>query len=212
MGSALSRILKDALSFLLFAAVLLGVIGLSRPALADPIAEKSPQYAEIIQALADWRQVQLDPQAAGYTAAEVRQRITELQFQRYIQETGEDWGVCHNDTGASLAIYGYDPEIKNATPGLVYLGPGQTTDDDWACTGVFLPADATVTGIDWPEEGAIATLVQGSQLTISTNPTNGALEFNLPVYQILRPGDTSLPWPQLTPAEIGAQPTNAPVS
>jgi hypothetical protein len=59
---------------------------------------------------------------------------------------------------------------------------------------------------------AIATLVQGSQLTISTNPTNGALEFNLPFYQILRPGDTSLPWPQLTQAEISGQPANAPVS
>ena len=212
MRPVLPRVLKDALGFLLFAGILLWTIGLSRPALSDSIAKQSPQYAEITQALADWRQMQLDPQTAGYTAAEVSQRIADLQFQQYIQETGEDWGVCHNATPTTLAIYGYDPEIKNATPGLVYLGPGQTTDDDWACTGVFLPADATATGLDLQGEGAIATLVQGSQLTISTNPTNGALEFNLPFYQILRPGDTSLPWPQLTQAEISGQPANAPIS
>ncbi|MBU6230716.1 MAG: hypothetical protein KGQ93_13650 [Cyanobacteria bacterium REEB459] len=53
-------VLNDALGFLVFASILLWTIGLSRPALAD------------------WRQVQLDPRAAGYTAAEVSQRIANL--------------------------------------------------------------------------------------------------------------------------------------
>ncbi|WP_156119599.1 hypothetical protein [Leptolyngbya sp. KIOST-1] len=45
------RTLKNALSFLLFAGVLLVLVGVARPANADPIAEKSPQYAEITQSL-----------------------------------------------------------------------------------------------------------------------------------------------------------------
>lgn len=72
------RILKNALSFLLFAGVLLVLVGLARPAFADPIAKNNPQYAEITQMLTDLQQLQADPnadlEAAGYTAVSLTQK------------------------------------------------------------------------------------------------------------------------------------------
>lgn len=209
------RILKNALSFLLFAGVLLVLVGLARPAFADPIAKNNPQYAEITQTLTDLQQLQADPnadlEAAGYTAVSLTQKISDLRFQKYIQETSEDLGICRNATSATLGIYGYDPDLKNATPQIAYLGAGQTTDNDWACTGVFLPADATVTGLDLGGESAIATIVDGTQLTISENPVTGALSFDVPLYQVLKAADTTTPLPQLSAAEVAVQVANAPV-
>lgn len=209
------RTLKNALSFLLFAGVLLVLVGLARPAFADPIAKTSPQYAEITQALTDLTQLQSDPdadlEAAGYTAASLSQKLSDLRFQKYIQETSEDFGICSNTTAATVGVYGYDPDRKNATPEITYLGAGQTTDDDWACTGVFLPADAAVTGLDLGGEGAIASLVDGTRLTISENPVTGAIEFDAPIYKVLKAADTTTPLPQLNLADVAAQVANAPV-
>lgn len=209
------RTLKNALSFLLFAGVLLVMVGLARPALADPIAEKSPQYAEITQALDELTQLQANPdadlEAAGYTAASLSQKLANLRFQKYIQETSEELGVCRNATAATVGVYGYDPDRKNAAPEIAYLGAGQTTDDDWACTGIFLPADAAATGLDLGGEGAIATLVDGTRLTISENPITGALEFDAPIYKLLTAADTAPPLPQLSSADVGVQAATAPV-
>ncbi|NJL47561.1 MAG: hypothetical protein HC929_08835 [Leptolyngbyaceae cyanobacterium SM2_5_2] len=209
------RAIKNALSFLLFAGVLLVLVGLARPANADPIAEKSPQYAEITQALTELIQLQstpnTDPEATGYTAASLSQKISDLRFQKYIQETSEDWGICSNATTATVGVYGYDPDLKSPTPQLVYLGAGQTTDDDWACTGVFLPSDAAVMGIDLGGEGAIAAFVDGTRLTISENPVTGSLEFDAPLYQLLKAVDAPFSLPQLTSADVATQIATAPV-
>lgn len=209
------RILKNTLSFLLFAGVLLVLIGIARPAAADPIAEKSPQYAEITQTLSELTQLQATPdtdlEAAGYSAASLAQKISDLRFQKYIQETSEDYGICSNTTASTVGVYGYDPDRKNATPQIAYLGAGQTTDDDWACTGVFLPADAAVTGLDLGGEGAIASLVDGTRLTISENPITGAIEFDAPIYKVLKATDTATPLPLLSQADVAAQVANAPV-
>ncbi|MBW4459040.1 MAG: hypothetical protein KME47_02185 [Nodosilinea sp. WJT8-NPBG4] len=209
------RTIKNALSFLLFAGILLVLVGVARPAFADPIAQKSSQYAEITQALTDLQQLQSNPeadlQAEGYTEASLTQKLSDLRFQKYIQDTSEDWGICSNTTAATVGVYGYDPDHKNVTPEIAYLGAGQTTDDDWACTGVFLPSDASVTGIDLGGEGAIASLVDGTRLTISENPITGAIEFDAPIYKVLKAADTTLPLPEFTLADVATQVATAPV-
>jgi hypothetical protein len=209
------RTLKNAFSFLLFAGLLLVLVGIARPAFADPVAKNNPQYAEITQALTDLQQLQSDPDAdlesAGYTAASLSQKLSDLRFQKYIQETSEDLGICSNATAATVGVYGYDPDRKNATPQIAYLGAGQTTDDDWACSGVFLPSDATVTGLDLGGEGAIASIVDGTRLTISENPVTGAIEFDVPLYKVLKAADITAPLPQLSLADVAAQVANAPV-
>lgn len=203
--------MKKLLSFLVFAGVLLVLIGMARPVFADPIAEKSPQYADIIQALDTLQQAQADPAAAGYTAAELSQKISDLRFQKYIQESTEDWGVCTNATTATIGVYGYDPDLKTPTPQVAYLGAGQTTDDDWACTGVYLPSDATVTGIDLAGTDAIAQIVDGTHLTISQDLETGSLVFDAPVYKVLRTDDVAQPLPQLAQADVAAQVNTVPV-
>ncbi|MBE9160436.1 hypothetical protein IQ265_26970 [Nodosilinea sp. LEGE 06152] len=209
------RTLKNAFSFLLFAGLLLVLVGVARPAFADPIAQKSPQYAEITQTLAELTRLQSTPNAdlaaAGYTAAELSQKISDLRFQKYIQETSEDLGICSNTTASTVGVYGYDPDRKNAAPQIAYLGAGQTTDDDWACTGVFLPADAVVAGLDLGGEGAIAALVDGTRLTISENPATGAIEFDVPLYKVLKAADTATPLPQFSLADVAGQVATAPI-
>lgn len=103
--------------------------------------------------LTDLQQLQADPnadlEAAGYTAVSLTQKISDLRFQKYIQETSEDLGICRNATSATLGIYGYDPDMKNATPQIAYLGAGQTTDNDWACTGYSSPPMPPSPGLTW---------------------------------------------------------------
>ncbi len=124
-------------------------------------------------------------------------------------ENTEDWGICRNNTTATIGVYGYDPDKKNATPELAYVGPGQETDNDWACTGVYLPGDAQVTGLDLKGEPAIAEIVDGTRLTISQNPDTQALEFDVPIYRLRQGAEGNLP--QLTQAEVSAAVPNAPV-
>ncbi|WP_323253978.1 hypothetical protein [Spirulina sp. CCNP1310] len=178
-------------------------------AFADPIAEKSPQYGEITQTLTTLEAAQADPEAAGYTLESLNQKISDLRLQKLIMESTEDLGICKNATAATIGVYGYDPDTKNATPVLAYLGAGQTTDDDWACTGVYLPTDAVTTGLDLQGSAAIATIVDGTRLTISQDPITGAITFDAPLYGLLQAPDVTLP--ALTQADVALQPTTAPV-
>lgn len=197
------------LQFLLFAGLLILGVSFARPAFADPISEKSPQYAEITQTLQNLVQAQANPEEAGYTPEALTQKISDLRFQKYIMENSEDWGICRNDTNTTIGIYTRTKKARAAT--LSYLGAGQTTDDDVACTGVYLPSDSVVSGVDLGGAAAVATLVDGSNVVVSQNPVTNALEFNLPLAGLFKAGETNLQIPDLTQADIAAQRPNAPI-
>ncbi|MBD0336612.1 MAG: hypothetical protein ICV62_14080 [Cyanobacteria bacterium Co-bin13] len=198
------------LQFLLFAGLLLIGVTLARPAFADPIAEKSPQYAEITQTLDTLIQAQTNPKEAGFTAESLAQKIGDLRFQKYIMETSEDWGICRNDTSETIGVYTRKPKKPGAAV-LSYLGAGETTDDDVACTGIYLPGDSLVSDLDLGGGPVAATIIDGSNLVISQNPVTNAIEFNLPLTGVFQADQTDLLVPELTQAEVAAQVPNAPV-
>ncbi|WNZ26988.1 hypothetical protein HJG54_29135 [Leptolyngbya sp. NK1-12] len=177
---------------------------------ADPIAEKSPEYAELSQTLTQLLQAKNNPEQAGYSAAELQQKIAELQFQKYIMESSEDWGVCKNNTNKMIGVYAHKPvkPYTNSTNTLYYLAPGQETDEDWDCDGVYLPNDAKVAGLSLGGAGAVK-IVDGSRLTIDTDPT-GAIQFNLPLAGIFKAGEGTWTIPNLSQAEVDTQVANAP--
>jgi hypothetical protein len=194
----------------LIAVVLLVNLWIVQPAWADPIAEKSPEYAEITQTLTHLLQSQTDPEQAGYSAAELQQKIAALQFQKYIMESSEDWGVCKNNTSSIVGVYAHKPvkPYTNNTNTLYYLAPGEETDEDWDCDGVYLPNDAKIPGLDLGGAGAVK-IVDGSRLTIDTDPA-GAIQFNLPLANVYKAGESTWTIPNLSQAEVDTQVANAP--
>jgi hypothetical protein len=207
------KFLKAVLVVLMFCVSLL----VSQPASADPIAEKSPEYAEITQALDTLLQSVADPAAAGYTDETLQQKVASLQLQKYIMETSEDWGVCKNATAGTLGVYAHRPSKKGVVENtLFYLGAGQTTDDDWDCDGVYLPSGSRVSLNPTDVEGQTLSepiavkIVDGTQLVITTN-SNGITEFNLPPAETLT-ASTATNWsiPDLAQADIDAAKPNAP--
>jgi hypothetical protein len=204
------RLFKAVLIVVVLFVNLLVNLSLSQPVWADPIAEKSPEYAEITQTLTNLLQSKTDPEQAGYSAANLQQKIAELQFQKYIMESSEDWGVCKNNTNKLLGVYAHKPvkPYTNNTNTLYYLAPGQETDEDWDCDGVYLPNDAKVAGLDLGSAGAVK-IVDGARLTIDTDPT-GAIQFNLPLAGVYKVGEGTWTIPDLSQSEIDTQIANAP--
>lgn len=181
------------------------------PVWADPIAEKSPEYAEITQTLGQLLQAQNDPEAAGYTTADLQQKITNLQFQKYVMETSEDWGVCQNQTNKVLGVYAHKPQkpYTNSTNTLYYLAPGETTDEDWDCDGIYLPSDAKVAGLDLGGAG-VAKIVDGTRLVIGSDPTTSSIQFNAPLAGVYKADELTWSVPDLTQADLDTQAPNAP--
>jgi hypothetical protein len=197
---------------LLVALVLLVNVVIIQPALADPISEKSPDYPRITQALDELLQVRANPEQTEYSAAELEQKIATLQLQKYVLETSEDWGVCRNETGKTLGVYLHQPKQANQDT-LYYLADGESTDDNYDCSGIYLPNDAKVAGLDLAVGAPVAlSIVDGTQLTATTNPTTGKLELNVPsaLTQIVNVGEASWSIPNLAQADIDAQTPNAP--
>jgi hypothetical protein len=204
------KFLKMVLVALLFCLSL----WVAQPASADPIAEKSPEYAEITQALDTLLQSVDNPADAGYTAEELQQKVANLQLQKYIMETTEDWGVCKNATAETIGVFAHRPVKKGVAENtLFYLGAGQTTDEDWDCDGVYLPSGSQVaftpTAAQTLGEATAIKITDGTQLVISTAP-NGAIGFNLPPSETFTASTSPWMLPDLTPADIAAAQPNAP--
>lgn len=202
------RHLKVLLLILLFSVSFL----VASPALADRIAKKSPDYPVVVQTLNNLLSVKNDPEQTEYTAEELQQKIADLKLQKYILETSEDWGVCRNETGKTLAVYAHKPK-KSYQNTLFYLGNGEATDDDWDCDGVYLPNDSKVAGLN-PVEGEPAAfkIVDGTRLVVTANPDTGELDFNVPsaLIQPIQPDEANWQIPNLAQADIDLQAPNAP--
>lgn len=188
-------------------------LAIAQPSLADRIAKKSPEYPQVIQALEDLSKVKADPDQSQYTAEELQQKTADLQLQKYILETSEDWGTCRNETGKTLAVYAHKPKSA-VTNTLYYLGNGKTTDDDWDCDGVLLPSDAKVAGFNLTAgEPAVVRILDGTQIVATTNADTGEVQLNAPqaLTLLLNVGAPNWSIPNLTQADIDAQKPNAPI-
>jgi hypothetical protein len=203
------------LNILLVMLVLLVNLMVAQPAWADrPKLEQNTDYTEITQALdalIKARDSETPPE--GLTLAEVKENIAGLQLQKYIMETSEEeGGICRNETGAPLAIYGAVPKKATSTyDAVLYALPdGAETDDDWNCQGVYLPSDVKVAGVSLAGPTA-AKIVAGSELVISKNPETEAIEFNLPPYKFFQPSDINWEIPDLTSDAISLTIPAAPI-
>ncbi|GAB1543511.1 hypothetical protein NUACC21_61860 [Scytonema sp. NUACC21] len=207
---------KALLVFLLMWVTLM----IAQPAFADPIAEKSPEYIGISQQLDQLLQIRNDPSQGGYTSEDLQKRIADLQFQKYIMESTEDWGVCRNETGRTIGVYAHRPS-KYGTPTntLFYLGNGRKTDDEWDCDGIYLPNDAKVAGVTLPtpapettgQQPFVLKIIDGTKLVARTNPVTGELELNAPIAGAIAPGEPNWTIPNLSQAEVSTQIPNAPI-
>jgi hypothetical protein len=202
--------------FLLVALLLLINLVVATPAWADRVKlDNNPDYIELTQALDNLlkaRDTQATPE--GMTEEEVQQKIDQLQFQKYIMETGKKVGECLNETGKTLAVYGAKPKASDSTyDSVIYLLPdGQATNDDWNCQGLYLPNDVKVAGIDSGTETAVAIkILPGTQLVAKTNPETGSIELNLPPAKVLKAGEINWEIPELTQADLDTQFPAAPL-
>ncbi|MBL1208947.1 hypothetical protein [Geminocystis sp. GBBB08] len=186
---------------------------IASPALADRIAKKSPDYPVVVENLNQLLTIKADPQQTEYTPEALTQEISKLEFQKYVLETAEDWGICRNETGKNLAIYARNP--KKGTPtSIFYLGNGQETDDNWDCEGVYIPNDRLVASLELPSgQPSVVQILDGTSLTISANPDTGELSLDVPsaLVEVVDPANTTLTIPNITQAEVDAQIANAPI-
>lgn len=200
--------------------VLLVLVSLmfAQPTLADPNLTKTTDYTEVTQALDSLLQANDDPNQSEYTPQEIQQKLGELQFQKYILETAEDWAQCHNEIDKTLAIYAHKPKKSSETNTLYYLANGAATDNDWNCDGVYLPGGAKVAGLI-PTDSQDLELAQpvaikilsGTQLIASSNPETGVVEFNLPPVKIFKAGEINWSILTMSQADIDAKVPNAPI-
>lgn len=212
-----------ALKVLLVVLVLLVNLVVAKPSWADrPQLTKSSEYQQVTQALNEILQIQKNPNQRDYKPEQLQQKISGLQLQKYILETATRWGQCSNQTGNTLAVYAHKPKksfYPNANEStLFYLAPGEVTDDEWNCDGVYLPAGAKVAGLvagntqgQELTEALALKVVPGSQLIATTNPDTGAIEFNVPPVQVFKAGETNWQIPTLSQADINVKYPNAPV-
>ncbi|MBD1870551.1 hypothetical protein H6F95_25280 [Cyanobacteria bacterium FACHB-471] len=202
----------------LFKLLLIGLmlflnIAVAQPALADPPPlDQNPDYTQITETLVNLTQAQdTNTPPEGMTMEQVQQQIADLQYQKYIMETGEDT-ICRNDTAQAIAVYGDKSKTSTSTfDQIMYLLPaGAETDDDWACKGIYLPNDVKVAGLNVGSAAAIKVL-QGTQLIATENPDTGAIELNLPATQVFKSGDLNWEIPDLTQADLTTQFPAAPL-
>lgn len=186
----------------------------AQPSLADrPKLDKNADYIELTQSLNDLTQAkESENYPEGLTRANVEQKITELTYQKYILETAkEPVGICDNQSGQIVAVYGKKPKKSNSTyDDIIYLLPdGEITDDNFDCDGIYIPRDTQVANLvgDAP---AATKIIDGSKFVITSNPETGTLQFNLPPAKVYQSDEINWEIPDLTQADLETKFPNAP--
>lgn len=195
------------IKFFLVALVLLVNLMIAPPSWAGKDFTKGTDYAEVTQALSELLSIKDTPDQAGYTPEEYQQKLTQLQFQKYVMETAKKRAQCRNETGKTLAVYANKPK---KTPSQIYfLASGKITDDDWDCDGVFVPAGTQVAlgpnaqAQELAEPSALK-IVDGTQLIAKSNPQTGVIELNVAPAKVFKAGEASWSIPTLSQADIDA--------
>ncbi|WP_315791178.1 hypothetical protein [Fischerella sp. JS2] len=181
------------INFIKFAFVCLllviNFVMIAQPSWANKKYTSDPDYIEVTKAL---ESALHDKQTQGATS-EIQQKISNLQFQKYIIENSEEsCGICRNETGKTLLVYGQKSKKSRSTyDNELYLLPsGTETDDEWDCQGVYLPGQPATED----QEGIPAQafkIVHGTRLVATTNPQTGEIEFNLPPAKIFQSGEAN---------------------
>jgi len=208
--------------YILVMLVLLANLVFALPSFADaPKLTKDPDYIALtkeIKKLQTAKETQAELE--GYTPEQIENKINELEFQKYAFESGLNWGQCQNETGRTLAVYGPDPneeEDSSSGAGLYFLADGQTTKTEWNCQGVYLPNDVkanTLTPDGQNQElagGVVIKIPTGTKLVVKTNQDTGAVEFNIPVTQVSKPGELKWFIPNVPQSLVDTRVTNAPI-
>ncbi|MBD1923758.1 hypothetical protein H6F77_22210 [Microcoleus sp. FACHB-831] len=200
--------------------VLIANLAIAQPSFADrPKLSKSADYIEVTQNLDNLLNAQnSQTQPDGLTPEQLQQQIAQLQFQKYILETGKSWGQCRNETGKTLAVYGPKPK-KSDSPydnALYLLADGQTTNEKWDCDGVYLPSDVQLAGLNPADAqqssgGVAVKIVDGTQLVAKTNPQTGAVELNIPPAKVFQAGQANWFMPDISQQAISMQIPTAPI-
>lgn len=200
--------------------VLLVIVNLvfAQPTLADPNLTKTPEYTEVTQTINSLLKAKDIPDQSEYTAEQIQQKLGELQFQKYILETAEDWAQCRNETGKTLAVYAHKPKKSSQANTLYYLANGEITDNDWNCDGVYLPGGTKVASLTSADtqaqeltEPLAVKVIGGTQFIAKTNPETGIVEFNLPPAKVFKVGEGNWSIPNMSQADIDANVPNAPI-
>ncbi|MDF5724287.1 MAG: hypothetical protein PUP91_28245 [Rhizonema sp. PD37] len=200
--------------------VLLFLINLvvAQPSWADRKFTENPDYIEVTQSLDNI----LKQQETEGTTVENVKKIADLQFQKYVLETGENRGQCRNETETGILVYGkkHKKSLSIYDNALYLLASGQETDDEWDCDGVYLPGDLKVAGLDTLDtvegqqpRGAVAyKIVDGTRLIAKTIPGTSEIEFNVPPAKVFTAGEQTT-WliPDTLQAALVTEITNAPI-
>lgn len=218
-GDGMKLIEKQKIMMKLFKVALVCLILLMnvlmvQPAYADrPKLDNNIDYLEVTESLDGLLKAQDSEELPeGITSTnELQQKIAGLQYQKYIIETGEGYGICSNETSMTIAVYGAASKQSNSEyDNTLYLLPnGEATDEDWSCAGVYIPNNVKVAGINLEGASAIRIL-NGAQLVIKENPDTGVIELNLPPTQVLKSGDANWEIPDLAEADLNRQLPQAP--
>ncbi|MBD2249980.1 hypothetical protein [Nostoc parmelioides] len=183
---------------------------IAQPSWAGKELANDPDYVEITKSL---ESALLEKQSQGSTP-EIEQKISNLQYQKYIVENSEDpAGICRNETNETLLIYGEKPKKSTSTyDNELYLLPsGAETDDEWDCQGVYIPGQAAT-----EEQAAIPPkafkFVHGTRLVATTNPETKEIEFNLPPAKVFQSGEANWLIPENLQAALDAGITTAKIN
>jgi hypothetical protein len=212
---------------LLFTLVILASLLFAQPSFADkPKFLKNPDYIEVTRTLDSLRAAQqAQSQTENYNPQEIQKKIDELELQKYALEMGTNWGQCRNETGKTIAVYGPKPDLDDDDDfnyqyenALYFLANGQTTKNKWDCNGVYLPSGVRTAALN--SEGQVQELdapvaikiLDGTELVISTNQDNDAVEFSVPPTQVLKAGEANWFIPNVTQAAIDTRVPNAPTA
>lgn len=216
-----------AFKSLLFTLVILASLLFAQPSFADkPKFLKNPDYIEVTKTLDSLRTAQqAKSQTENSNPEQIQKKINELELQKYALEMGTNWGQCRNETGKTIAVYGPTPDLDDDDDfnyqydnALYFLANGQTTKNKWDCNGVYLPSGVRTAALN--SEGQVQELdapvaikiLDGTQLVISTNQDNDAVEFNVPPSQVLKAGEANWFIPNVTQAVIDTRVPNAPTA
>lgn len=197
------------LKIALVAIVLLVNLVIAPPSWAGKDFTKGTDYAEVTQAINQLLQVQNAPDKGGLTPEEYQQKLSQLQQQKYVMETASKRAQCRNQTGQMLAVYANKP--KKSPTQLYFLAPGEITDDDWDCDGIYIPAGVQATlgptaqAQNLTEPTAIK-VVDGTQLLVTSNFATGGIQLNVAPAKVFKAGETNWMIPSFSQADINAQP------
>ncbi|MCF4970084.1 hypothetical protein [Nostoc sp. CMAA1605] len=196
------------IKIILIALALIVNFTISQPAWASKDFTKGADYTEVTQEINQLLSVQNTPEQTGYTSEQLQARLAQLQAQKSVMETAKKRAQCLNETGKTLGVYAN--KGKKSPTQLYYLAAGQITDDDWDCDGIYLPAGSQVVlnpnaPVEELTEPIAVKFVDGTQSIAQTNPTTGAIEFNLTPAKVFKTGETNWVLPTLSQAEIDTQ-------